>query len=119
MSYLQVAEFVRLYANIYPDDKSLEAKYLSEIAGLERLNRRKNTDEVSPILAFYLGLAHVDAAMVEEQNDEKDQAKEHMESAKSLFESLGWQDCSDETLRAVARRDQHRWNPRRPKEAGQ
>jgi hypothetical protein len=56
---------------------------------------------------------------VEEQNDEKDLAKQHMEFAKNLFESLGWQDCSDETLAAVARRDQHKWNPGLPKKASQ
>jgi hypothetical protein len=118
-SALQAAEFLRLYANVSFDDKKLEAKYLSEIANLERLNRRSNIEEVRPILAFDLGLAHIDAAMVEEQNDETHLAKQHMEAAKSLFESLGWQDCSDETLRAVAKRDQHKWNPGLPKKAGQ
>jgi hypothetical protein len=119
LSDLQAAEFVRLYANISPDDKNLEAKYLGEIADLERLNRRKNIEEIRPILVFDLGLAHINAAMVEEQNDEKDLAKQHMESAKNLFESLGWQDCSDETLAAVAKRDRHKWNPGLPRKASQ
>jgi hypothetical protein len=116
---LQAAEFLRLYANISWDDKKVEEKYLGEISNLERLRRRSNIEEIRPILVFDLGLAHIDAAMVEEQNDEKDLAKQHMEFAKNLFESLGWQDCSDETLAAVAKRDQHKWNPGLPKKASQ
>jgi hypothetical protein len=119
---LQAAEFLRLYANVSlddKDDKKVEAKYLGEISNLERLHRRSKFEEIRPILVFDLGLAHIDAAMVEGQNDERDLATQHMESAKNLFESLGWQDCSDETLAAVAKRDQHKWNPGLPKKASQ
>ncbi len=33
-----------------------------------------------------------------------------MRSAQTLFQSLGWQDYSEETLRAVAKRELDKWN---------
>ena len=54
-SDLLAAQLLRLCANVSFDDKKLEAKYLSEIADLERLNRRSNVEELRPMLKFRLG----------------------------------------------------------------
>ncbi len=56
-----------------------------------------------------LGLAHVVAAIVDEQSKNRERAASHMRSAQSLYQSLGWQDYSEDTLRAVAERELDLW----------
>jgi len=66
--------------------------------------------QIRPVIDIYLGLAYVDASMAEEQVKNKELATKYMNSAQSLFRSLGWRDYSEEKLKMVARRELDRWN---------
>jgi len=93
-------------------EKKPTVKYLlDEIAGLEDLKRRTTAQEIKPQIDLALGLAYVDAATVEEQNNATDLAKRNMQSAQVLFESLGWKDYSEGTLKAMAERGILKWKP--------
>ena len=111
LSELSAVQTLQLYAAIIHNHKELGKKFLpSEIAGLEALRHRSDAQEIRPVIDLDLGLAYVDAAMAEEQDNNKELATKHMRSAQTLFQSLGWQDCSEETLRAVAKRELDKWN---------
>jgi len=94
-----------------PGDKNL----LNEINRLRDLKRRSKAPGLEPLVDLDLGLSYVQAAMAEEQdnNDNEGKAKKYMQSAQALFDSLGWQDHSEETLKAVANRELDKW--RRPR----
>jgi hypothetical protein len=110
LTQLYAVQLLQLFAVVSQNDKKLGQKYLlNEIGGLEDLRRRTDAQEIRPVVDLYLGLAYVDAAMAEEQDNDKARASKHMDSAKTLFQSLGWRDYSEETLRMVARRDLDKW----------
>jgi hypothetical protein len=93
------------------NDKNLAKRYLlNEIEGLEKLKRRSGNMEIRPVIDIYLGLAYVDKTMAEEQVKNKELATTDMNSAQTLFRSLGWRDYSEENLKMVARRELDRWN---------
>jgi hypothetical protein len=107
---LYAVQLLQLLAGVGQNDKKLGQKYLlNEIGGLEDLRRRPDAQEIRPVVDLYLGLTYVDAAMAEEQDNDKERATKHMDSAQTLFQSLGWRDYSEETLRMVARRDLNKW----------
>jgi hypothetical protein len=100
-----------LHAAVAYNHKELAKKHLTdELAGLEALRRRSDAPEIIPVIDLEIGLAHVDAAMAEEQDNNQEAAAKHMKSAQTLFQSLGWQDRSEETLRAAAKRELDKWN---------
>jgi hypothetical protein len=100
-----------LYEAIIRNDKEHGKEYLpKEIAAFEALRRRSDAPEITPVIDLDLGLAYVNAAMAEERGNNKELADQHTKSAHALFQSLGWQDYSEETLRAVAQRELDRWN---------
>jgi len=111
LSELSAIQTLQLLAVTTHNDKSLAKKYLlNEIEGLENLKRRSGDVEIRPVIDIYLGLAYVDASMAEEQVKNKELATKYMNSAQSLFRSLGWRDYSEEKLKMVARRELDRWN---------
>jgi hypothetical protein len=110
LSQLDALQLLHFLAGISQNDKKLGQKYLlNEIGGLEDLRRRPDAQEIRPVVDLYLGLAYVDEAMAEEQDNNKARAIKYMNSAQTLFQSLGWRDYSEETLRSVARRDLNKW----------
>jgi len=110
LTQLYAIQLLQLFAGISQNDKELRQKYLlNEVGGLEDLRRRTDAQEIRPVVDLYLGIAYVDAAMAEEQDNDKQRATKHMDSAKTLFQSLGWRDYSEETLRMVARLDLDKW----------
>lgn len=110
LSDLSAIQVLHLYAVVTQNDQKLGKKYLlNEIAGLEGL-RRRSGQEIRPVIDLNLGLAYVDAAIAEEQDNNKELATRYMSSAQTLFQSLGWRDSSEETLRMVAGRELDDWN---------
>jgi hypothetical protein len=111
LSELSAIQTLQVYAFVTRNDKNLSKKYLlNEIGALEELKRRSGAVEIGPVIDIYLGLAYVDAAMAEEQDNDKELATENMSSAQTLFRSLGWRDYSEEALKLVVRRELERWN---------
>lgn len=111
LSELSAIQMLQLYVAATRNDKNLMKKtLLNEIGGLEILRRRSDAQEMGPVIDLYLGLAYVDAATAEEQDNNKVLATKYMNSAQPLFQSLGWRDYSEETLKLVARREIDRWN---------
>ncbi len=109
LAELSAVQTLRLYASLAPrEGKPGDKNLLNAIAGLENLKRRSNTPEIKPVVDLELGLATVHVAMAEQQNNNEEMAKKYMQSAQLLFKSLGWQDYSEETLKAVAKR-QFEW----------
>jgi hypothetical protein len=109
LSGLSAVGTLLLYAPV--NDKELRKKFLpSSISGLESLGRQSSMQPIKPVIDLNLGIAYVNAAITKEQEGNVQQSMNYMKSAQSLFYSLGWEDYSEETLRAVARRDRDRWN---------
>jgi hypothetical protein len=113
LAELDALGVLRVYVVVVHGQEKLVKKYvLSEISGLEkRIEQPDMPDEVRPAVTFELGLAYIDAAMAEERDNNKQAAAKYMRSAQTLMKSLGWQDCSEETLRIVARRELGEWSP--------
>lgn len=105
LSTLSAIQILQLHAILPPKEKEPQEKYLlKEIEGLEYLKGRSNTQEIASLVDLDLGLAYVDAAMVEEKDNDQQSAKKHIQLAQAIFKSLGWQDYSEETLKVVVRR---------------
>jgi len=111
LSDLNTVPPLELFAPLYANDKELGKKYLlNDVGVLESIEQKSNRQEIKPVIDFNLGRACVYAAMIEEQTGDKEQADRHMRSAQPLFQSLGWSDYSEATLKTVARRQLHQWN---------
>ena len=103
------------YAAFSAKDEELKKKHLRiHIRELDGLRKKSNTQEITPVIDLNLGLAYVYAAIAAEQDNNQEQAIQYMKSAQALFQSLGWQDYSEDTLRVVARREVDWWN-RKPR----
>lgn len=110
LAELSAVQTLRLYAIIAPEEKKRGDEYLlNEIERLGDLKRRSNAPEIKSLVDLDLGLAYVHAAMAEELNNDQERSKEYMQSAQVLFKSLGWRDYSEETLKAVAKRELDMW----------
>lgn len=110
LSALTFIQTAQLYAGVTQNDENLGKKYLlREIEGLEKLQRLPDVQEIRPITDFYVGFAYVDAALADEQENNKESAAMHMSSAQALFQSLGWRDYSADALRTVAGRELDKW----------
>lgn len=111
LSELSAIQTLQLYGRIPYNDKELGKKYLlTEIGGLEALAHRSHLREIRPVIDLDLALAYVDATIAEEQNNNQELATRYMKSAQALFQSLGWRDYSEQTLRIVAKRRLDKWN---------
>ncbi|MGC2418460.1 MAG: hypothetical protein WA434_11980 [Candidatus Acidiferrales bacterium] len=58
-----------------------------------------------PAIDFNLGVVYVQAAMAAKDDGNTALKAKYMSAAQSLFQSLGWQDCSEETLKSMAKRE--------------
>lgn len=81
------------------------------IGGLNRLKQKSRTQEGRSVIDLELGIAYVMASTVEEEDNNKDVAAQYMESARSVFQSLGWQGYSDDALTSAAKRESDRREP--------
>ena len=116
---LSAVQTLQLFARIAPNEVEPQDKLLSdEIKGLEQIKRRSNVQEVRSLVDFDLGLAYVDAAMQNGQDDHKELAKTYMQSAQVLFESLGWRDYSEGMLKIIASQELSRWRHPQTKARG-
>jgi hypothetical protein len=110
LAELSAIQELQLFAVSAHDDNRLVKKYLpNEIKGLEILMHRSASQEIRPVAELYLGLAYVQAAMAEEQENNKEQATRYINTEQSLFQSLGWRDYSEATLKMVAGRELEKW----------
>jgi hypothetical protein len=93
-------------------DKKIWNEYLqNRIDVFEKAMHQPIAEEVRPVPALELGLAYVDAAMVEEKDNEPDGAAKNMKSAQAIFQSLGWKDYSEAALTSTVRSEFDKWNP--------
>jgi hypothetical protein len=101
---LSAVDFLRIFV---VDDYGVktfgEKPILGAVNDLQRVAQHPNPPDLKPLLDLELGLADLRAASVEEQNNKKDLAESYMKSAQSIFQSLGWQDTSEESLKNVMR----------------
>lgn len=118
VSALNFIQTAQVLTGVSQNDKNLGKKYLlGEMEGLESLQHRPDAQEIRPVTDLYLGLAYVDAAMSDEQENDKESAAMHLNSAQALFQSLGWRDYSADALKAVAGIELDKWKLHTP--AGQ
>lgn len=117
LSELESIQTLRTYALATRDDKKLNKTcLLDEISELENLEHKADAQQMRPAVNLDLGLAYVDASMAEQQDNNRELAAGYMKSAQSLFQSLGWHDYSEETLRHVAKAELDRVSPKARKE---
>src|SRR5579862_2456857 len=106
---LEAIGFFRITFLASINDDKLKQGLSERVSQFEDFGQGLRTAEAKPVFTMNLGLAHVVAAIVDEQNKNRERAASHMRSAQSLYQSLGWQDYSEDTLRAVAERELDHW----------
>jgi hypothetical protein len=106
---LEAISFLRLTFLVSPNDNKLKKTLPEQIAKIDAFRRKVNTAEAKPVIDMNLALADVVAAIAEEQSNSKDQAANYMRSAQSLYQSLGWQDYSEDELRDLAQSELDKW----------
>jgi|HubBroStandDraft_1064217.scaffolds.fasta_scaffold17629_2 hypothetical protein len=111
LSAVQISGVYAGLANDTNDPKVRETILRADIEHLRGLSARPELAEIKPVIELHLGIAHAIAATIEEQHAGENAAVQDMQSAQALFQSLGWQDCSEETLKTVAERELARWHP--------
>ncbi len=114
ISALNAAQTSGLYAGLANDtnDPKLRERILrADIERLRSLSARPELAEIRPVIDLNLGIAYAIAATIDKQDASKDAAAQDMQSAQALFQSLGWQDCSEAMLNTVAKRELDRWHP--------
>ncbi len=94
---------------------SIKRVCVNEISGLEDLEHKADAQRIRAVVNVDLGLAYVDASMAEQQDNNEELAGGYMKSAQSLFQSLGWHDYSEDTLRHVAKAELDIGGPERRK----
>jgi hypothetical protein len=94
------------------DSKDWKQYLERRIEALEKEARQPETQGVRPVLELDLALTYVDASMAESRDNNRDLADKYMQSAQGLFQSLGWRDYSEGTLKIVAQHDLDKWNPK-------
>jgi hypothetical protein len=106
---LEAIGFSRTILLMSTNDDELKKVLPKNIGKFEDFGRRLNTAEAKPVFEANLALANAIAATVDEQSNNIERAAHEMQSAQSLFQSLGWKDCSDSTLRTFAQTEIERW----------
>jgi hypothetical protein len=91
------------------NDDKLKTGLLERIGKFEDFGRHLNTTEARPVFDSDLALVSVVAAIADEQGNNMESAARHMRSAQSLFQSLGWKDYSDATIRLFAQTELDQW----------
>jgi len=106
LSQFRSMEFLKFLVRATQTNASVQKEYLhSEIAMLEKQARQPDMERIKNAIELDLGLAYVEKAMAEERDGKNAQARQDTAAAQAIFSSLGWKDCSEETLRIVARKD--------------
>jgi hypothetical protein len=106
---LEAIGFFRITFLASINDDKLKQGLSERVSQFEDFGQGLKTAEAQPVFTMNLGLANVVAAIVDEQNKNRERAASHIRSAQSLYQSLGWQDYSEGTLRAVAERELDHW----------
>ena len=114
LAELTALQILQLFARATPEEKKQQYT-LDEIKTLEELKQSSKEPEIKSVMDLELGLAYLRAAMTEERNKNEQLAKKYMQSAQAIFKSLGWQDYSEEALKAVEKRELAKWEHPRPK----
>jgi hypothetical protein len=111
LSQMRDIEVSQIYQIGARSDKKIWKPYLSnKIDTLRKSIAQSHTDDIRSVLEFYLGLAYVDAAVLADDDNDKDLAAKEMKSAEALIQSLGWKDHSEETLKVAAQTELDKWN---------
>ncbi|MGA8873173.1 MAG: hypothetical protein WB460_18655 [Candidatus Acidiferrales bacterium] len=99
-------ETLRFFASSLAHDKAIRDDDLPKnIEVFQRFSRRQRAPELQPAIDFNLGVVYVQAAMAAKDDGNTALKAKYMSAAQSLFQSLGWQDCSEETLKSMAKRE--------------
>jgi len=106
---LETIGFLQIGFLISPNDDKLKKTLPEQLGKIDAYRRKVKTAEAKPVIDMNLALADVVAAIVEEQSNNKDGAANYMRSAQSLYQSLGWRDYSEETLRDLSQRKLDEW----------
>jgi hypothetical protein len=106
---LYAAELLRLQFLVSPNDDKLKKTLPDQVQKMESFRQKINTPEAKPVTDMNLAFGEVVTAIAEERFGHKEQAVKYLKSAKSLLQSLGWQDFSEGTLRTVAERELDLW----------
>jgi hypothetical protein len=106
---LYATGLLRLQFLVSPNDDKLKKTLPDQVKRMESFRQKTNSPEAKPVIDMNLALGEVVTAITEERFGHKEQAVKYMEYAQSLFQSLGWQDFSEGTLRAVAERELDHW----------
>jgi hypothetical protein len=81
-----------------------------EISALRDMEVQPGTTALKSMIDLNIAIALLKMAKLEQQAGDPVKAHQNIESAKDLLRSLGWQDCSEETLNTVVRKEEARWN---------
>jgi hypothetical protein len=111
---LEAVGFFRLTFLTSINDDKLKKTLPERVAQFEDFGKGLSTTEAKPVFDMNLALANVVAAIVDEQNNDKERAASHMQAAQSLFHSLGWSDYSEGTLKVLAQRQLDQWKLKPP-----
>jgi hypothetical protein len=106
---LEAIGFLRLTFLVSPNDDKLKKTLPEQLGKIDAYRRKVKTAEAKPVIDMNLALANVVAAIAEEQSNNKDRTANYVRSAQSLYQSLGWRDYSEETLRDMAQRKLDEW----------
>jgi hypothetical protein len=106
---LETIGFFRINFLISPNDDKLKKTLPEQLGNIDAYRRKVKTAEAKPVIDMNLALADVVAAIAEEQGNNKDRTANYMRSAQSLYQSLGWRDYSEGTLKALAQRELDKW----------
>jgi hypothetical protein len=106
---LEAIGFFRITLLASINDDKLKQGLSERVSQFEDFGQGLKTTEAKAVFIMNLGLANVVAAIVDEQSNNRERAASHMGSAQSLYQSLGWHDYSEDTLRAVAERELDHW----------
>jgi hypothetical protein len=79
------------------------------IRGLEAFQQKAKSPGLTSVVDLNLAAVYVAAAAGKEQDGDTEAATGYIRSAQPLFQSLGWRDFSDDTLRALGRRELDHW----------
>jgi len=109
-------ETLRLFfASSLVHDKAIREDDLPKnIEVFQRFSSRQRAPELQPAIDFNLGVVYVQAAMAAEDDGNSALKAKYMSAAKPLFQSLGWRDCSEETLKTMVKREPLSLNPLAP-----
>ena len=108
LNELDAIAFLRLEFIILINDDKLR-NLPATIDKIEDIRLSVHTSEAKPVMDMNLAFADVAAAIADEHAGNKERAASYMKSAQSLYQSLGWQDYSEATLRIVVERELDSW----------